>query len=56
MLIVCADRHGDQAGLSLPGVFGAGGGEEIVVADEGLHFDQEVGVEVVAGAKSSPPK
>jgi hypothetical protein len=31
----------------LPGMFGAGGGVEIVVVDVGLHFDEVVGVEVV---------
>jgi len=37
-------------------VDGLEGGVEIVVADVGLHFDQVVGVEVVAGAKSSTAK
>jgi len=37
--------------LLLPGVVGGGGGVEIVVVGVGLHFDEEVGVEVVvAGA------
>jgi hypothetical protein len=39
-----------------PGMFGRLGGVEIVVADVGLHFDLVVGVEAVAGAKSSPAK
>lgn len=45
-------RHSDEAWLLLPGVFGAGGGVEIVVADVGLHFDEEVGVEVVVAGAS----
>lgn len=36
----------------LPGVVGAGGGVEIVVADVGLHFDKEVGIEVVVAGAS----
>ena len=38
--------------LLLPGMFGAGGGVEIVVVDVGLHFDEEVGVEVVVAGAS----
>lgn len=37
----------------LPGMFGAGGAIDKVVADVGLHFDQVVGVEVVAGASGN---
>ncbi len=36
----------------LPGMVGVGGGVEIVVADVGLHFDEEVGVEVVVAGAS----